>query len=197
MLLEQVYPIEGLAFPDLESAEDAAENTAVLLFLQSARRNQPDFALRDDDDLIQLTRICRIVEGVPLALELAAAWVDMLSLDEIASELQQGLDILETELRDVPARQRSVRASLDYSWRLLDEAEQVIFAQLSIFRGGFTRAAVQEVTGASLRQLSNLLNKSLIRVLCTFFNLKSYSPLMSLIQKEDLINCFHLNWMIL
>jgi predicted ATPase/DNA-binding SARP family transcriptional activator len=163
LLLEQVYPLEGLAFPDLESAEDAAEYTAVLLFLQSARRNQPDFALRDDDDLIQLTRICRIVEGMPLALELAAAWVDMLSLDEIASELQQGIDILETELRDVPARQRSVRASFDYSWRLLGEAEQVIFAQLSIFRGGFTRAAVQEVTGASLRQLSNLLNKSLIR----------------------------------
>jgi predicted ATPase/DNA-binding SARP family transcriptional activator/TolA-binding protein len=163
LLLEQVYPLDGLAFPDLESAEDAAEYMAVLLFLQSARRNQPDFALRDDDDLIHLTRICRMVEGMPLALELAAAWVDMLSLDEIASELQQGIDILETELRDVLARQRSVRASFDYSWRLLDEAEQVIFAQLSIFRGGFTRAAVQEVTGASLRQLSNLLNKSLIR----------------------------------
>jgi predicted ATPase len=163
LLLEQVYPLDGLAFPDLESTEDAAEYTAVLLFLQSARRNQPDFSLRDADDLIHLTRICRMVEGMPLALELAAAWVDMLSLDEIASELQQGIDILETELRDVLARQRSVRASFDYSWRLLDEAEQVIFAQLSIFRGGFTRAAVQEVTGASLRQLSNLLNKSLIR----------------------------------
>ncbi len=163
LLLEQVYPIEGLAFPDLESAEDAAENTAVLLFLQSARRNQPDFALRDDDDLIQLARICRMVEGMPLALELAAAWVDLLSLDEIARELQQGLDILETELRDVPARQRSVKASFDYTWRNLEKAEQVVFAQLSVFRGGFTRQAAKEVTGATLRELSRMVNKSLIR----------------------------------
>jgi predicted ATPase/DNA-binding SARP family transcriptional activator len=160
---EQVYPIDGLAFPVTETAGDAADYTAVRFFLQSAHRNRPDFALRDDQDLTHLARICRLLEGMPLALELAASWIDMLSLDEIANELQQGLDILETELRDVPERQRSVRASIDYSWRRLDEAEQAIFAQLSIFRGGFTRAAAQEVTRASLRQLSNLVNKSLIR----------------------------------
>jgi predicted ATPase/DNA-binding SARP family transcriptional activator len=160
---EQVYPIDGLAFPDWETPEDAAEYTAVRLFLQSAQRIRPDFALRDDDDLTYLARICRLVAGMPLALELAASWADMLTLDEIASELQQGLDILETELRDLPERQRSVRASFDYTWRRLDEGEQVIFSQLSIFRGGFTRAAAQEVTGASLRQLSHLVNKSLIR----------------------------------
>ena len=163
LLQEQVYPIEGLAFPDLETAEDAAGYTAVLLFLQSAHRNQPDFSLRDDDDLIQLARICRMVEGMPLALELAAAWVDMLSLTEIANELQQGLDILERELRDIPARLRSVRASIDYSWQRLDEADRAVFAQLSIFRGGFTRQAAQEITGTTLRELSRLVNKSLVR----------------------------------
>jgi predicted ATPase len=163
LMLEQVFPIEGLEFPDWETPEDATEYTAARLFLQSARRNQPDFALRDDRDLTFLTRICRLVAGMPLALELAASWVDILSLDEIAGELQQGLDILETELRDVPERQRSVRACFDYSWRRLDEAEQAIFAQLSMFRGGFTRAAAFEVTGASLRLLSRLASKSLIR----------------------------------
>ncbi|UCC51871.1 MAG: tetratricopeptide repeat protein, partial [Anaerolineaceae bacterium] len=163
LLLGQVYPIEGLASPDWETPEDAAAYAAARLFLQSAFRNQPDFAIRNDDDLTYLTRICRMVAGMPLALELAASWVDMLTLDEIASELQQGLDILETELRDLPERQRSMRASFDYSWRKLDEVGQTIFAQLSVFRGGFTRAAAQEVTGASLRQLSHLVNKSLLR----------------------------------
>jgi predicted ATPase/DNA-binding SARP family transcriptional activator len=163
LTLEQVYPIEGLAYPEWDTPQDAAEYTAARLFLQSARRIEPDFALRDDHDLAYLARICRMAAGMPLALELAASWVDILSLDEIAGELQHGLDILETELRDVPERQRSVRASFDYSWRRLDEAEQAIFAQLSIFRGGFTRAAATEVTGASLRQLSRLASKSLIR----------------------------------
>ena len=163
LLLEQVYPIDGFEFPDWEVREDAAEYTAVRLFLQSAHRNQPDFEIRDHDDLTYLARICRLVSGMPLALELAASWVDMLSLDEIASELQRGMDILQTELRDVPERQRSVRTSFDYSWRRLEEAEQAVFARLSIFRGGFTRAAAQEVTGATLRGLSRLVDKSLIR----------------------------------
>jgi predicted ATPase len=163
LLPEQVYPIDGLAIPDLETGGDAEEYSAVRLFLQSAYRNRPDFSLRDDDDLTHLARICHMVAGMPLALELAASWIDTLSLDEIASELQQGLDILEAELRDLPERQRSVRASFDYTWRRLDEVEQAVFTQLSIFRGGSTRAAAQEVTGAPLRQLSNLVNKSLIR----------------------------------
>jgi predicted ATPase len=163
LLQEQVYPIRGLKFPELETAEDATGYTAALLFLQSARRNQPDFSLRNNDDLIQLARICRMVEGMPLALELAATWVDVLSLTEIANELQQGLDILERELRDVPARLRSIRASVDYSWQRLDEADQAVFAQLSIFRDGFTRQAAQEVAGATLQELSRLVNKSLIR----------------------------------
>jgi predicted ATPase/DNA-binding SARP family transcriptional activator len=161
--LEQAYPLGGLAIPDRAAPEDAAEYMSARLFLQSARRCLPDFTLRDDQDRTDLARICRLVAGMPLALELAASWVDMLSLADIAGELQQGLDILESELRDVPERQRSVRASIDYTWRRLDDAEQAVFAQLSIFRGGFTRAAVQAVTGASLRQLSRLVTKSLIR----------------------------------
>jgi predicted ATPase/DNA-binding SARP family transcriptional activator len=163
LTLEQVFPIEGLAIPDWETPDDAMEYTAARLFLQTALRNEPDFTLRDNHDRTLLARVCRLVAGMPLALELAASWVDILSLDEIAGELQQGLDILETELRDVPERQRSVRACFDYSWRRLDEAEQTVFAQLSIFRGGFTRAAAFEVTGASLRQLSRLASKSLVR----------------------------------
>jgi DNA-binding SARP family transcriptional activator/predicted ATPase len=160
---EQLYPIQGLEFPDWETPEDAAKYTAVQLFLQSSRRNQPDFALRDGDDLTYLARICRTVAGMPLALELAASWVDMLPLVEIATELQQGLDFLETEMQDIPERHRSVRTAIDYSWQKLDEKEQDIFAKLSVFRGGFTREAAQAVAGADLRQLSRLVNKSLLQ----------------------------------
>jgi tetratricopeptide (TPR) repeat protein len=152
-----------LEFPDWETPKDAERYTAVQLFLQSARRNQPDFALRNDADLTHLARICRLVAGMPLALELAAAWVDMLPLAEIAAGLQQGLDFLETDMRDVPERHRSVRAAIDYSWHKLTEQERDIFAKLSVFRGGFTRQAAQAVAGANLRQLGRLVNKSFLQ----------------------------------
>jgi predicted ATPase/class 3 adenylate cyclase len=161
--LEQLYPIKGLQFPDWETPEDAERYTAVQLFLQSARRNQPDFALQDGDDLTYLARICRLVAGMPLALELAASWVDMLPLAEIAVELQQGLDFLEADMRDLPDRHRSMRAAIDYSWWHLTEEEQEIFARLSVFRGGFTREAARAVAGNNLRQMGRLMNKSFLQ----------------------------------
>ena len=158
--IEQVYPIEGLDFPDWETPEDAARYTAVQLFLQSARRNQPSFALRDRDDLTYLARICCTVAGMPLALELAASWVDILPLADIAAELQQGLDLLEADIQDMPERHRSIRAAIDYSWQKLDKKEQDVFAGLSVFRGGFTREVAQTVVAANLRQLARLVSKS-------------------------------------
>jgi predicted ATPase len=161
--LEQLYPIGGLQFPDWETPDDVETYTAVQLFLQSAQRIQSDFALRDGNDLIYLTRICRLVAGMPLALELAASWVDMLPLAEIAAELQQGLDFLAVEMRDLPERHRSVRAAIDYSWRRLTEEEQEAFAKLSVFRGGFTREAARAVAGADLRQIGRLVKKSFLQ----------------------------------
>ena len=164
---EQVYPIKGLAFPDWDmislESEVVAGYTAVQLFLQSARRNQPDFALHHIEDLVYLARICHTVAGMPLALELAASWVDMMPLADIATELEQGLDFLETDMRDIPQRHRSIRTALDYSWHKLDEKERAIFTKLSVFRGGFTREAAQAVAGANLRQLARLVNKSLLQ----------------------------------
>jgi tetratricopeptide (TPR) repeat protein len=100
---------------------------------------------------------------LPLGLELAASWVDILSLAGIAAEIQKSLDFLETDVRNVPQRQRSIRAVFDASWQRLNAAEQKIFPQLSVFRGGFTRRAVQEITGASLRLLGTLASKSLLQ----------------------------------
>jgi predicted ATPase/DNA-binding SARP family transcriptional activator len=170
---EHIYSIQGLEFPDWETPVnvahpgEGAEYAAAKLFLQSARRVRPNFELVADD-LPYLTRICRLVEGMPLGIELAASWVDMLSLADIAAEIQQGLDFLEKEVRNVPERHRSIRAVFDTSWGRLSEAEQDVFAQLSVFRGGFTREAAQEVTAtreglpASLRMLATLSNKSLL-----------------------------------
>jgi predicted ATPase len=158
---ETIFRIEGMDFPDWETPVDALEYSAVKLFLQSARRVKSDFTLKPDD-LHYLAHVCRQVHGMPLGILLAAAWLDMLSLQEISQEIVKSLDFLETEQQNVPIRQRSIRAVFDYSWNLLSADEQAIFARASIFRGGFTREAVQAVTGASLRLLMALVNKSML-----------------------------------
>jgi predicted ATPase/DNA-binding SARP family transcriptional activator len=158
---EHLFPVAGMEFPDRETAEDAVQYSAVQLFLTSARRAQPRFELTADN-LTDMARICRLVEGMPLGIELAAGLVQMLTPAEIATEISQSLDVLETELRDVPARQRSMRATFDHSWRLLTERERGVFQGLSVFRGGFTREAAGRVTGATLRDLMALVDKSLL-----------------------------------
>lgn len=100
---------------------------------------------------------------MPLGIVLAAAWVDLLSLAEIVDEMQTDIGFLAGEMGDLPPRQRSMRAVFDYSWALLTEPEQQGLAQLSAFRGGFTRQAAQAVVVATLRQLLALVNKSLIQ----------------------------------
>ena len=165
---ERVYPLQGLAFPKEESInvtsgdDDIATYAAVKLFQQSARHVQPDFAVAPEDSA-PLTDICRLLDGMPLGLELAATWVNMLSVADIVTEIRQNLDFLETEMRNIPDLHRSIRAVFDTSWQRLNQAEQKVFAQLSIFRGGFTREAVKDITGASLRTLATLVNKSLLR----------------------------------
>ena len=158
---EQLFHITGMGFPNWETPEDALEYSAVKLFMQSARRVRPGFELQADD-LQYISRICRLVAGMPLAILLAAAWIEMLSPEEIATEIGRSLDFLETDQRDVPERQRSVRAVFDYSWNLLTEREQEVCRALSVFHGGFTRQAAQEITGASLRELMRLVDKSLL-----------------------------------
>ena len=161
---ETVFTLSGLHFPTWETPEDALEYDAVQLFLQSARQVRPDFQLQPNDP-DHLARICRLTAGMPLGIVLAAAWVDLLGLDQIAVEIQQGIDILETDLRDVPERQQSLRATFNYSWNRLSVAERDVFMKLSVFRGGFTAEAAQAVAGANLRQLRKLADKALLQVL--------------------------------
>ena len=158
---ETVYAVPGLRFDDLTSQEAYVSNEAVQLFVTTARRAKPGFAV-SDTEVEPLQRILALVEGSPLGILLAASWADMLTVADIANEIAQSMDFLETEMRNVPDRQRSIRATFNYSWRLLAQPERELFSTLSVFRGGFTRQAAQAVAGASVRQLANLANKSFL-----------------------------------
>ena len=159
---EQLFHLSGMDFPNWEAPQDASEYSAVKLFLQTAHRVHLDFELTPDS-LKYITRICRLVEGMPLGILLAASWMEMLAPEEIATEIEKSLDFLETRQRDLPDRQHSMRAVFDYSWKLLTPGEQNVFMKASVFRGGFTREAAQQVTGTSLRDLMGLVDKSLLQ----------------------------------
>lgn len=162
---EYIVDLDGLPFPPAdapEAADRAGQYDAVRLFTERARAIAPGFVLAPRD-LPAVTRICRLVAGVPLGIELAASWSRLLSVDEIAAELAQNLDFLHPTIQDVPARHRGLRAVFDYSWNLLDAAEQQTLRRLAVFPGPFTRAAAAATAGATLASLASLVDKSLAR----------------------------------
>jgi tetratricopeptide (TPR) repeat protein len=150
-----------MGFPRQVSSTDTGKYDAIALFVQRAGRVRPGFDPATGE-LEQIANICQIAQGMPLAIELAAAWLHILNVKEIAEELEKGLDILSAKVRDTPERHHSIRAVFDHSWSLLDQEERETFKLLSVFRGGFTRQAAQQVTGASLQLLAELVNKSLL-----------------------------------
>lgn len=153
--------VAGLRYPT-EADASLGGFDAVTLFLRSARRAHPQFVAADSDRR-GIARLCRLLEGSPLGLELAAAWMRALRPDEVADALEVSLDAVETSDRDVPPRHRSVRAMLDHAWSLLSDDERTALAGVAVFRGGFLRDAAEAVTGTSLRTLLALVNKSLLR----------------------------------
>ena len=155
---EWVFDVHGLPIPEGEEVE----GTSVELFLQRARRASVSFDARMED-YAAIVRICRMVDGMPLGIELAAAWVRTLSCDEIGHEIERSLDFLSLSAKDLPARHRSMRAVFDHSWKLLPADEQNVLLRLSIFHGGFSREAAHQVADATLPLLSALVTKSLIR----------------------------------
>ncbi len=159
---EQVFELGGLSMPADDSRDAIDHAEAVLLFLERARHASTTFALTPINRLAVAT-ICRLVDGMPLGIELAAAWTRALSPDEIADEIARSLDFLTLSDRTADLRHRSMRAVIDHSWALLTAEERHVLAQLSIFRGGCTREAAQTVTGATLPILAGLLDKSLVR----------------------------------
>ncbi len=159
---EWVRQVAGLTYPTREDDDSFDEYGAVQLFLDRARRVRGDFDLAEDRTSV--IEICRLVEGMPLAIELAVGWLKTLRPADIVQELQKNLDILTTRSRNLPERHRTLRTVFSHSWRLMDEGEGDVFQKLSVFRGGFTREAAQVVTGASLETLARLIDQSLVRL---------------------------------
>jgi predicted ATPase len=161
---EWFYPITGLSFPMTapDNSAAAVEYDAVRFFVQCARRTQPGFALAADRAAV--LHICQMVEGMPLAIELAAAWLKVLTPQQIVCELERGLDILTARYQNIPARHRSMRAVMEHSWNLLAAEERKIAARLSVFLGGFHAKAAAEIAGAPLPMLAILVEKALVRM---------------------------------
>lgn len=130
---EWVYDVGGLEMPNGDGNAPATTYGAPTLFLQTAQRLQTSFAPTAADEAA-IIDICRSVEGMPLALELAASWVRVLSCREIAAEIAANLNFLTTKQRDLPQRHRSMWAVFDHSWQLLSPEEQRVFARCSVFR---------------------------------------------------------------
>lgn len=159
---EWTYELHGLPVPPDIYTGGLERYSAIELFMQSAQRVMPDFELTTEQQP-HVVRTCQLLDGIPLAIELAAAWVDILSCQEIAQEINSNIDFLSTSMHDIPERHRSIRASFDHSWKLLSDEEQDLLCRLSIFHGGFYRAAAEKISGASLPLLASLASKSLVR----------------------------------
>lgn len=157
---EWLYPLEGLEIPESHETENVESATAVQLFVERARQMRPSFSLTDDR--ASVVRICQLVDGLPLAIEMAASWTKTLRCSEIAAEIQHNLNFLTSTLRHVPPRHRSMRAVFAQTWSHLTEDEGALFRRLAVFSGGFRREAAETITEASLPLLSSLLDKSLL-----------------------------------
>jgi predicted ATPase/transcriptional regulator with XRE-family HTH domain len=158
---EQLYPLDGLDIDEASYGSSPEPASATALFLQAARRIQPAYD-RAGRERGQIGAICRLVEGMPLAIELAAAWVAVLSAEEILAAIRGSLDFLASDSHLVSPRHRSMAAVFDATWQRLDAKTQKIFAQCSVFRGGFTRDALVHVTAADLPALRVLTASSLV-----------------------------------
>jgi predicted ATPase len=155
---EWTLDLEGLTVPD-DATGDPARGGAVALFLQVARRRGRAIAPAELPDVVAL---CARVGGMPLALELASGWLSVLSPAEILREVSRGLDLLASDERDVPERQRDLRATFDLSWARLAPAERDVFAALGVVRGGCSLDAARAVAGADLATLRRLVATSFV-----------------------------------
>ncbi|HSF80273.1 MAG TPA: tetratricopeptide repeat protein [Anaerolineales bacterium] len=162
LLGEWVFEIQGLPVPASENSDHIESYGSIELFIQSACRVKANFTFQSEE-ISPVVRICQLVDGMPLGIELAAAWVSVLNCQEIAREIERNMDFLVTSLRDVPERQRSLRAVFEHSWKLLSQDERKVLSRLAIFRGGFTRQAAAQIASATLPLLLDLASKSLIR----------------------------------
>jgi predicted ATPase/DNA-binding SARP family transcriptional activator/Tfp pilus assembly protein PilF len=159
---ERVMRVEGLPVPPAQQAEVAGGYSSVQLFVDRAERAAGEFALTAEN-VQPVIEICRMLEGLPLGIVLAATQIYARSPQAVALAIGQNVDALAVSMRDLPPRQRSIRAVFEWSWQLLTPRQQSSLAQLAVFRGGCGAEAAQAVAGASAAELAALADKSLLR----------------------------------
>lgn len=159
---EAVYTLGGLNIPQSADYDSLWHNDAVQLLRRTAQQVKPNWDIRQNN-LMAIYDLCQLTLGMPLGIVLAAGWLDVYPLDRIVNEIRDNIGFLETDLRDVPKRHRSIRAVFDWTWGLLSQAEKNVFMKLSVFRNGCDISAAEAVSGATPRILQSLVNKALIR----------------------------------
>ena len=162
LLQEWVLDLYGLAyFDDMENVH-LMDSDSIQLFLMCARRHSAHFSMENNFNAV--VKICQLVQGMPLGLELAASWVRVMTAAEIAGQIAHNVLALTGEMRNLPVRHRSMQAMLDSSWHWLGKDEQSAMRKLSVFRAGFNLEAAIQVAGASLSILSTLADKSFLNL---------------------------------
>jgi DNA-binding SARP family transcriptional activator/predicted ATPase len=160
---EDCFILSGLATPAQGNLAEAGQYAAVRLFCECAYRLHKNFKLTAEN-CPDVVKICQLVAGMPLALELATTWLGDLDCAGLAAALAKNQAILATTQRDRPARHRSMQAVFDYSWQMLTAREQQILSQLALCHGRFSAQIATQLTGASLIDLTGLRYKSLLRI---------------------------------
>ena len=167
---ERTWPVPPLVLPPAETGEPitravASQSEAIRLFVERTQAVRPSFELRDDN-AAAIARVCRQLDGLPLAIELAAARARVLDPEQIAKRLDDVFGLLSSSSRTTPQRHRTLRSTIEWSHDLLTEPERILFRRLAVFAGGFTIEAAEAVAGGGLPDvldlLSGLIDKSLI-----------------------------------
>lgn len=162
---ENVFRLGGLPFEGAESSSDSSLTTdAEQLLLSNLRQHDLGYS-PDADDAVQIGRLCALLEGVPLALELAAGSAESRTLAQLYADIAANLDVLQTSMRNVPERQYNLRAVFMHSWRLLSAELQRTLSALAVFPTTFAVADAESIVGASRTSLNSLIEKSLLQAL--------------------------------
>lgn len=158
---EWVVQVEGMKVPD-RVTENLETYGAIQLFYHNAKRAHASITFSSQDKQ-HVLKICQLVGGLPVGIELAATWSRTLTCEEIQQEIEKNIDFLQTKMHDVPERHRSLRAVFDYSWNMMNKDERAVMLKLAVFAGGFNRDGAQDVCEATLPMLAALVDKSLLR----------------------------------
>lgn len=179
---EHLYRVQPLTLPDPEGRPDVDElpaHDAVRLFVERAQANSSDFTL-SRVNVSDVVEICRRLDGLPLAIELAASRVGSLSLTSLRERIEHRLAILTGGPRDAPDRQQTMRATIDWSFDLLNQPEQALFNRLGVFVNGFTLEAAEAIGGPdteAVETLTSLIANNLVRLIPDDDGISRYSIL--------------------